>query len=57
MAGGGVAGAQVDACREAGFSSALACSVCKQLPEFQLSHLEADCAKCCTGQEAAAEGL
>ena len=36
-----------NSCVDLGFSSNLLCSSCRELREFKLEELEADCSKCC----------
>lgn len=37
-----------NSCVDLGFSSNLLCSSCRDLKEFKLEELEADCSQCCT---------
>ena len=42
-------------CLELGFSSNLLCSSCRELKEFSLGVLEADCKKCCQAEGVASD--
>lgn len=42
-------------CLELGFSSNLLCSSCRELKEFSLGALEADCKKCCQAEGVASD--
>ncbi len=37
-----------NSCVDLGFTSNLLCSSCRDLKEFKLEELEADCSQCCT---------
>ena len=42
-------------CLELGFSSNLLCSSCRELKEFSLGSLEADCKRCCQAEGVASD--
>ena len=42
-------------CLELGFSSNLLCSSCRELKEFSLGPLEADCKRCCQAEGVASD--
>lgn len=42
-------------CLELGFSSNLLCSSCRELKEFSLGALEADCKRCCQAEGVASD--